>query len=130
MQWHPDKSTPYVVSCNEELAAHFISDKIIAGCTATNIGFYAPQGRKLRLDTSDMEMNVKLESFRFRGSLITNLEMETAGIYGLAHLLGHRAISLNAILANRALKSFSNQAAQTTNALIEYTLERIMTLKN
>ena len=130
MQWHPDKSTPYVVSCNEELAAHFISDKIIAGCTATNIGFYAPQGRKLRLDTSDMEMNVKLESCRFRGSLITNLEMETAGIYGLAHLLGHRAISLNAILANRALKSFSNQAAQTTNALIEYTLERIMTLKN
>lgn len=130
MNWSRDKSKPYLVSCDSDLAAHFMSPAMIEGCTATNIGFYAPQGRKLRLDTSDNEMNNKLESFRFRESKITNLEMETSGIYGLAKLLGHRAISLNAILANRALKTFSSQAEKTTRALIEYTLERIITLEN
>lgn len=130
MEWSQDKSTPYVVSCNTELAAHFESDVMLQGCTATNVGFYAPQGRKLRLETSDTKMNSKLESFRFRESVVTNLEMETAGIYGLASLLGHRAISLNAILANRALKTFSEQPEKTTKALIEYVLERIITLEN
>jgi len=62
--------------------------------------------------------------------VITNLEMETSGIYGLAKLLGHKAISLNAILANRVLKTFSAQPERTTRSLIEYTLERIITLEN
>jgi uridine phosphorylase len=105
-----------------------MSPVMIEGCTATTIGFYAPQGRKLRLDTSDGGMNSKLEEFRFRESIITNLEMETSGIYGLAKLLGHRAISLNAILANRALKTFSTQPEKTTRTLIEYALERMITL--
>lgn len=128
MSWSKEKSTPYVVSCDSSLAAHFMSDAMLEGCTATNIGFYAPQGRKLRLDTSDMEMKLKMESFRFRESVITNLEMETSGIYGLAKLLGHKAISLNAILANRSLKTFSTTPEKTTRALVEYALDRISTL--
>jgi uridine phosphorylase len=138
MDWAPEKSEPYVVSADPVLLAHFSGTKTMEGCTATNIGFYAPQGRKLRLETSDDTMNEKLESFRFRetraersrSSKITNLEMETSGIYGLASLLGHRAISLNAILANRALKTFSERPEKTTKALIEYALERIITLEN
>lgn len=133
MQWHPSKSKPYVVACNRDLASHFLEATMIEGCTATNIGFYAPQGRKLRLETSDDGMNSKLESFRFRHSsaehnqdgVITNLEMETSGIYGLSALLGHRAVSLNAILANRVLGTFSDKPLETINALIKYTLERI-----
>lgn len=132
-QWAKEKSTPYVVSCNEALASYFNDKRIIKGCTATNIGFYAPQGRRLRLNTSDSTMNNKLESFRFLSgelagheSRITNLEMETAGIYGLAALLGHRAISLNAILANRALKTFSTTSEETVSSLVQFALNRII----
>lgn len=128
MNWSAQKSEPYIVTCDRDLASHFLSNQIIKGVTATNIGFYAPQGRVLRLQTSDPDMNKKLGEFRFRESKITNLEMETAGIYGLAKLLGHRAISLNAILANRATGIFSNQPSETVNNLIIYTLNRIATM--
>lgn len=128
MNWSSQKSEPYVVNCDHDLAAHFLSDQVIKGLTATNIGFYGPQGRVLRLQTSDPSMNQKLGEFRFRESRITNLEMETAGIYGLAKLLGHRAISLNAILANRATGVFSNQPSKTVGDLIRYTLDRIATM--
>lgn len=128
MDWATQKSEPYIVSCDQALATTFYSDVVIKGVTATNIGFYGPQGRVLRLPTSDSDMNKKLAEFRFRESKITNLEMETAGIYGLAKLLGHRAVSLNAILANRATGDFSNQPSKTVDHLIQYTLERIATM--
>lgn len=128
MGWSAQKSEPYVVACDRGLASHFLSDQIIQGFTATNVGFYGPQGRVLRLPTSDPAMNEKLEKFRFRESKITNLEMETAGIYGLAKLLGHRAVSMNAILANRATGVFSKEGAKTTDLLIQYTLRRIATM--
>lgn len=137
MQWAKEKSTPYVVHCDNTLATYFDAEYIIKGCTVTNAGFYAPQGRKLRLNTSDSTMNDKLETFSFNNLtsttenyIITNLEMETAGIYGLAALLGHRAVSLNAILANRLLKTFSTQTQKTINSLIEFTLNRIINMEN
>ncbi|RMB60634.1 phosphorylase [Dokdonia sinensis] len=130
MDWSSDKSAPYVVSCDSSLALKFTSDELIEGFTATNIGFYGPQGRKLRLKTSDAMMNRKMGEFRFRESgkniRITNLEMETSGIYGLAKLLGHRAVSLNAILANRATMKFSSSPTQTTEKLIAFALNKIV----
>lgn len=132
MHWIPEKSTPYVVTCDDTLSQKFTSNNnIIEGFTATNIGFYAPQGRMLRLKTSDLKMNDKLRDFRFRESekkdlRITNLEMETSGIYGLGKLLGHRAVSLNAILANRATQTFSNTPTETTEELIMFALEKIL----
>ncbi len=128
MDWAAQKSEPYVVTCDRDLASHFLSDQIIKGFTATNIGFYGPQGRVLRLQTSDASMNQKLGEFRFRESKITNLEMETAGIYGLAKLLGHRAISLNVILANRVTGQFTKQSSTSIDRLIQYTLDRITTM--
>ena len=129
MDWAPEKSAPYVVSCDETLAAKFNEPDFNQGFTATNIGFYAPQGRMLRLKTSDVEMNDKLGSFSFRESglnlRVTNLEMETSGIYGLAKLLGHRAISLNCILANRVNKTFSTEPTEQTEKLIQEVLERL-----
>lgn len=127
----PEKSLPYIVSCDTDLAQKFLSAIMLEGCTVTNVGFYAPQGRSLRLKPSDTGMNDKLASFRFRESgknnslKITNLEMETSGIYGLAKLLGHRAISLNCILANRATETFSQQPAERMEALINYALQCI-----
>jgi uridine phosphorylase len=123
MGWYNKKSEPYVVQADDVLMKMFASEAFIHGCTATNVGFYGPQGRVLRLPLQDEKMNRKMASFRFNGQSITNLEMETAGIYGLSKLLGHRAISLNAILANRANGAFSEHPQITVDALINHTLE-------
>jgi uridine phosphorylase len=124
--WASDKSTPYVVSFDETLGAKFKSDNIISGFTATNVGFYGPQSRVLRLPISDKSLNDKLANFTYNNQTITNLEMETAGIYGMAKLLGHKAVSLNAILANRATGEFSNDPSGLVEELITFTLDKIV----
>lgn len=126
LQLAPEKSQPYVISCNQELAEKFLSKEIHQGMTGTNVGFYGPQGRVLRLSLQDNDLNDKIASFRFRNKRITNLEMETAGIYGLSKLLGHRAVSLNAIIANRVTGKFSADPKTTVDSLIRYTLDRLV----
>ncbi|SDB35560.1 uridine phosphorylase [Flavobacteriaceae bacterium MAR_2010_188] len=121
----PAKSKPYIVGCDEGLKHKFTSDKTVEGITVTNVGFYGPQGRVLRLKLKDEDLNDKLSTFNFEGKKITNLEMETAGIYGLSKLLGHRAVSMNAIIANRATKEFSKDSEKTIDSLILYTLEKL-----
>ena len=81
--WFEKKSEPYVVKGSKELIEQFSSSKTVSGFTATNVGFYGPQGRILRLKTQDDMLNDKLSAFEFNELKITNLEMETAGIYGL-----------------------------------------------
>lgn len=125
-QWNPDNSVPYAVACDKTLLEKLGSDQTLKGITITNVGFYGPQGRVLRAPLWDSNLNEKLKSFRFKKKKITNLEMETATMYGLAKLLGHRAISMNAIVANRASGTFSKDSAKTIDALIKYTLERIV----
>lgn len=128
LDWPIDRSAPYVVEANAVLVEHFNSQEITTGFTATSCGFYGPQGRTLRLKSAQKDLNQKLQTFDHDGLKITNLEMETAGIYGLSQLLGHRAISLNAILVNRALGTFSEKSEQTINDLISFTLEGISRL--
>lgn len=124
-KWYNHKSTPYVVTYDKTLGTKLMSDEILLGFTATNVGFYGPQGRKLRLETQDNDLNGKLTAFRYNDLRITNLEMETSGIYGLAKLLGHRAVSMNCILANRSTGEFSKNPAASTEKLIQYTLQKI-----
>ena len=124
--WFKAKSDPYVVSYNEQLGNLFKSDKVVNGFTATNVGFYGPQSRKLRLAVQDEELNEKLANFSYEGKQLTNLEMETAGIYGLAKLLGHRAVSMNAILANRATGEFSENPGKIVDELIVYCLNKLV----
>ncbi len=124
--WSLNKPTPYVVSADKALVDMFSSEVFIKGVTATNVGFYGPQGRVLRLALEDSDMNEKIASFEYNQLKITNLEMETSGIYGMARLLGHRAISLNAILANRANGTFSKNTKETTNKLILHTLSTLV----
>lgn len=123
--WAQQKSSPYVVNYDEKLGKKLFSNRIRLGVTVTNIGFYGPQGRKLRLETSDTSLNDKLRSFSYGDKQITNLEMETSGIYGLSKLLGHKAVSMNCILANRATGKFSSKPAESVDNLIEYTLEKL-----
>ena len=124
-QWNTAKSRPYVVSCDSRLSKKLSSDITFKGFTATNVGFYGPQGRILRLAIEAEQLNDKLASFDYNDHSITNLEMETAGIYGLSKLLGHNAISMNAIIANRATGEFSTKPQKVIDDLIVYTLEKL-----
>jgi uridine phosphorylase len=124
--WDSNKSIPYVVSHDAFLAEKFKSSELISGFTATNVGFYGPQSRVLRLALEDNSLNQKLAEFAYNGQHITNLEMETAGIYGMAKLLGHRAVSLNAILANRSTGEFSSNPNALVERLIKFTLEKLV----
>ena len=93
-----------------------------SGITITANGFYGPQSRSLRLSAKhnipELMSDLTYNDLRF-----TNLEMETSGIYGMSKMLGHKAISLNAILANRVTGQFSSDASRTVNKLIKDTLE-------
>ena len=95
------------------------------GNAVTCPGFYAPQGRHLRLPPEVKNLPAKLSAFRFDQHTITNFEMETAGYYALGSLLGHDVTSTNAILANRATNKFSNRPAASVDLLIRKVLERI-----
>lgn len=117
---------PYTTSCNEMLKNRFDSNRIRFGITLTNLGFYGPQGRFLRLTPRLKDVHKKLSTFNFQGLPITNFEMETAPIYGLSQLLGHRAVSLNAILANRTHGTFSTNPTKTIKSLILFCLEQLM----
>ena len=120
------KSRPYIVKNSETLEKKLYSDKVFAGITGTAGGFYGPQGRVLRLAIQDPKLNSKIDNFDFNGVKITNLEMETSAIYGLAQLLGHEACSMNAIIANRANGTFSEDPYKPVEELIVYTLEKLV----
>jgi uridine phosphorylase len=123
--WDIRKGRPYVIGCSETLEKRLESDNIFKGFTGTAGGFYGPQGRVLRLEIQDTNLNSKMDSFDYKGIKMTNLEMETGAIYGLGKLLGHECLSLNAIIANRATGTFSDDPYKAVDALIQYTLGKL-----
>jgi uridine phosphorylase len=123
--WDLKKGRPYVVRGSKKLEKRFDSDQLYKGFTGTVGGFYGPQGRVLRLEIQDPALNSKMDRFEFEGIKMTNLEMETAAIYGLGKLLGHECLSLNAIIANRATGTFSEDPYKAVDALIVYALDKL-----
>lgn len=123
--WDAKKGRPYIIACSEKLEKIIESSQMHKGITATASGFYGPQGRVLRLNIQDENLNSKMDNFKTHGTRITNLEMETAAIYGLGLLLGHQCLSLNAIVANRASGTFSEDPYKAVDALIAYTLDKL-----
>lgn len=123
--WDLRKGKPYMIACSEALEKRIESDEMHKGITATAGGFYGPQGRVLRLNIQDDALNSKMDHFIFDNQRITNLEMETAAIYGLGKLLGHHCLSLNAIIANRASGTFSEDPYKAVDELIGYTLRKM-----
>lgn len=123
--WDLRKGRPYVIKGSEKLEKRFESDKIFKGFTGTAGGFYGPQGRVLRLEIQDNDLNSKMDSFDYKGTKMTNLEMETGAIYGLGKLLGHECLSLNAIIANRATGNFSADPYKAVDELIAYALDKL-----
>jgi len=120
------KGRPTEVPSASELENKIYSDKFDKGFTGTAGGFYGPQGRVVRLNIQDPNLNKKMDAFNYNGTRMTNLEMETSAIYGLGKLLGHNCLSLNAIIANRAVGEFSSNPEQTVNDLIKYTLDKLV----
>lgn len=115
---------PYCVDSSAELKAQFGAE-MINGNTVTCPGFYAPQGRKLRLELKIPTLIKELNYFHAHDFWLTNFEMETAGYYALGRLLGHEVLSLNAIVVNRISGQFSKDPEKTIDALIKKVLERI-----
>lgn len=124
--WDPKKGRPYVVRGSEKLEKRFESNSIFKGFTGTAGGFYGPQGRVIRLGIQDPDLNSKMDQFEFEGIKMTNLEMETSAIYGLGKLLGHECLSMNAIIANRATGTFSEDPYKTVDELIVYALNKFV----
>jgi uridine phosphorylase len=108
LEWPDTLSYPYAVNANKEMMELFQNENFRRGITISAPGFYAPQGRRLRLETFDNEINDKLASYSFRGRTISNYEMESSAVYGLSALLGHRAITICAIIGNRVTGEFIN----------------------
>ena len=121
----PTTIQPYLISASPRLTSLLDSSETHKGITVTSSGFYGPQGRIVRLGIQDPELNAKMDSFNFNGTRMTNLEMETGAIYGLGKLLGHNCLSLNAIIANRATGTFSEDPYKAVDELIEYTLNKL-----
>lgn len=117
-------ASPYITSAGQSLLQKFESH-YPKGTTITANGFYAPQGRALRLNREFPGFIEHISAFRHKHFRITNLEMETAGIYGLGGLLGHNCLSVNAILANRVKHKFSDNPTAIVTKMIEETLELI-----
>lgn len=115
---------PYGATGSKELREKYFSDKT-AGITMTATGFYGPQSRQLRAPISSPDFFNNIRSFDFEDHMITNMEMETAAIYGLSNELGHQALSVNAILANRVNGVFAKDPAGVVNNMIAEVLERL-----
>ncbi len=116
-----------VLIVRPELPPAFAASDLARGVTMTASGFYAPQGRSLRLPSGlSAELLNHMRSWRHNDLRITNIEMETSGIYGLATALGHRSASISALLANRAKGTFSSQPAKTVERLIDKGLALIL----
>src|SRR3970040_1565451 len=123
--WDMKKGRPYVISCSENLEKRMESDKIFKGITGTAGGFYGPQGRVLRLNIQDENLNSKMDSFNYNGTRMTNLEMETGAIYGFGKFMCHHCLLLNAIIANRANGTLSEDPYKAVDELIAYALGKL-----
>ncbi|RZK48206.1 MAG: phosphorylase [Pedobacter sp.] len=117
---------PYLTQASSKLLAHF-APEFEKGITVTSPGFYAPQGRQVRAQNKVPNLIHELQSFSYKEHRITNLEMETAGIYALANALGHEALSVNAILASRVKLEFSQHPQKIVDKAIQEVLEKIAT---
>lgn len=106
LEWPDALSYPYAINANKELLDFFSNEGFIRGITISAPGFYAPQGRRLRLETFDNEINDKLATFQYQGRTLSNYEMESSAIYGLSGLLGHKALTICAIIGNRVTGEF------------------------
>ena len=125
--WYKKLPAPYFVNAHDDLFELF-KDSTREGITIAAPGFYAPQGRWVRIAPHDMQLNQKIESFRFGERRITNFEMEGSALAGLAALLGHRAATICTIIAQRVAKDACTDYKPFVRRMIEVALDKLATL--
>ncbi len=123
--WMRSWAAPYVVDADCELADRIAGSDMVRGFTMAAVGFYAPQGRMIRVPLADPDLNAKIESFRYEGRPITTFEMESACLQGLARLLGHKAVTACCIIAERRLTKANTDYKPAVNGLVQAVLDRI-----
>ena len=128
VQWGEKLPTPYFVDASEELWELF-KDCTTEGITVAAPGFYAPQGRYVRLAPADPSLNEKMEAWRYEGRRITNFEMEGSALAGLAVLMGHRAATICTIIAQRAVKQAQTDYQPFVERMIRTALDRLAELE-
>lgn len=123
--WNPLWAKPYVVNADEHLVDLIGRDDMVRGNTISAVGFYGPQGRELRLPLANPDLNRRIEEFRFNGRRVTNYEMESAPLQGLSRLMGHKAMTVCSIIANRMRHDATPNYKTAIHDLIGTVLDRI-----
>ena len=125
VEWNSIWAKPYVVDADAELVAQIGGNDMVRGVTISAVGFYGPQGRELRLPLAHSRLNYLIEKFRFNDRKVTNYEMESAPLQGIAKLLGHRAMTVCSIIANRMNNDATPNYRTAINDLIATVIDRI-----
>ena len=125
VKWNPLWAKPYVVDADEELVKRIGGNDMVKGNTISAVGFYGPQGRELRLSLAHHKLNSLIQQFNYNGRKITNYEMESAPLQGFAKMLGHKAMTVCSIIANRMNHDATPNYKTAINDLIATVLERI-----
>lgn len=125
MDWNPQKGAPYVIDADKETLNRVAGDDMVRGVTIACGGFFGPQGRELRIPLADPKQNEKIENFEFNGYRITNFEMESSALAGLAKLLGHKAMTCCMVIANRRAQKANVEYKNSIDGLIQIVLDRI-----
>ena len=123
--WHPQWAAPYVVDADRELVQRIGQGEMVLGVTISANGFYGPQGRELRLPLAVPDLNRRIEAFSYEGKVVTNYEMESSALAGLARLMGHHAMTVCCIIANRRAGEANVGYKGSIEGLIEKVLQRI-----
>jgi len=123
--WNDSLPTPYVVDASRQLFLKFSDPEFYTGVTISAPGFYGPQGRELRLPLAVPELNRQIEMFSFDGLRITNFEMESSAIYGLSKMLGHKALTVCLIIANRVALTANENYRDEMKKLVVKVLDRL-----
>ncbi|PMC24644.1 phosphorylase [Hoylesella buccalis] len=125
MDWNPQKGAPYVIDSDKETLHRVAGDDMVRGVTIACGGFFGPQGRELRIPLADPKQNEKIENFEYNGYRITNFEMESSALAGLAKLMGHKAMTCCMVIANRRAQKANVEYKNSIDGLIQIVLDRI-----
>jgi uridine phosphorylase len=123
--WYDKRPVPYFVWASERLFKMLNHNNVHSGITISSPGFYGPQGRMLRLPVTDPLLNDKIHNFAYKDLRIINYEMESSALFGLSALLGHNAVSICAVIANRITGEFINDYEPVITDLLKYTPDQI-----
>ncbi len=125
VNWNPQLGNPYVANADKELLEQIAQDDMVRGVTIACGGFFGPQGRRLRIPLADPQLNEKIVKFEYNRYKITNFEMESSALAGLAQHMGHKAVTCCMVIANRIQKEANSGYKNTIDGLIKKVLERI-----